>query len=545
MKRWLLRGGIILGILVTALAALGLVAKSMAAGAGKERLVATLEKKLGVPLSVGPVEFDFASLFRLEPSLALTDIAVGNPPGFRGKNLLEAKRMSARAALWPLLHRRLEIRSLAIGSPKVIVEMGPKGSTNIEELLKKLSAQSTRSEPSSTEVAVSEFSIASGEITWEGADASPVKISAIQLRARDLAADQACRLELSGKLFGGRDSGFGMKATAGPFGKDSLPLNGTLMLTLAPAEIPAAIRKERFGDLFGAPGAKARAALEATVKGDLYRSIGGPAKLSLQSILIGRDASHQLPLSGDAQATFTVARPISNPAFRLEVPGGRLRLGDGEWSGSAELHMAGQSIAGSSKGSVRNVEINSLLGSLTTASDSIYGLLEVPSYTAKFAGKNAAEIRNSLSGTGKLNINQGRLAQLDMLASIEKALSGGQDTAGAKGTTAFRALDADLNIGGGRLDVPSIKLDSPALRFTGKGAIGFDQNMHFDLDTVVTGNVARMVNRLGRQSDGAEAVLPVTVAGAVSSPQVRPNVRKLATGVAQGLIDSFFQPKKK
>src|SRR5437870_789661 len=145
------------------------------------------------------------------------------------------------------------------------------------------------------------------------------------------------------------------------------------------------------------------------------------------------------------------------------MPGGKLRLGKGEWSGSGEVTIRGPAISGSSRGAVRGVEINELASSLTSASEKIYGVLEVPSYSVRFAGKNAEEMRDSLSGAGSLAVKNGKIAALDLLSSIEHALQRSQqETDAAKGSTAFENFTTSLNIGERRMDLTNILLDGPA-----------------------------------------------------------------------------------
>jgi hypothetical protein len=100
-----------------------------------------------------------------------------------------------------------------------------------------------------------------------------------------------------------------------------------------------------------------------------------------------------------------------------------------------------------------------------------------------------------------------------------------------------------LKIGQRRLDLSGVVLDSPALKLTGGGAIGFDQSLNFDLQAQVTGAPAQLVNRLARREPGEAAMVPVKVAGTVNSPQVRPDVKKMATGAVEGLFKSLFKKK--
>ena len=96
---------------------------------------------------------------------------------------------------------------------------------------------------------------------------------------------------------------------------------------------------------------------------------------------------------------------------------------------------------------------------------------------------------------------------LDMPASIRQALASEPSSgAQAAGTTAFRALTCDLSLTQSRLDLTALVFDSPALKFTGKGTIGFDRVMHFDLSATAGGYAER----------------PIVLEGTLDRPQIRP-----------------------
>ena len=528
--------------------AAGLAAKAMLAGSGKDGVMGSLGQRLGVAVSAGAGGFDLLEWFRLQPAISLENVTLGNPPGFGGKHLLEARKLSAQVRLGPLLRKRIEVRRLAVEQPRILVESNAQGVTNVEAFLKRLSRAEAKPGSAAGEgggggLAIDEFLVNSGEILISAAG---LTIRGIELRVRDFSSERTCRLELAAKLFEGGESRLRLEARAGPVSPDSLPLDGKLSVLIAPAEIPSGWRQRQFGDLLRAPGKKARARLEASVQGDLYRSLKGPANLALEELRVGKDEQHVLPLSGEAPLTFSATSLVSNPSFHVKIPGARLRLGQGEWKGDAEFQVRGSTLSGRSSGAVRSVEINELVSDLTAAEGKIHGRLEIPSYAVQFAGKNADEIRNSLKGNGKLSVTQGRLAFMDLLASLQQALERAQPEApGVRGSTPFSNLASDLNLGQARLEMSGVLLEGTGLRVNGQGTIGFDQKINFELQAQVTGAVAGLVNRLTRRDQGQEAIVPLTVRGTLDAPQVRPNVGKLARGAAMGLVESLLKKRQK
>jgi uncharacterized protein involved in outer membrane biogenesis len=546
MKRWLTILLVLLAIAVGLMAAGGLVVRSFLSGERKDQLVSMLGERMGAPVSVTSVGADLSQWLRFRPAIALEGVVVGNPPGFKSKNVFEAKAISVRVSLAGLLSKNIQVQSIRIEQPQITVETNSHGVTNIGALMKKVSEGSgskSTSSSSSLRLAIDELAIKGGTLTM--ADAQNLNVHGIDVTLQNFSADRKCHLVAAASFFAGTNSGLKLDAQAGPFGADSLPLDGTLAIHIAPNEIPAELRKEQFGNLLGAPGDKSRVALEATVRGDLYGTLAGPAKLTLAAIQIGKDSAHLLPLSGEAQSSMTASGLIATPSFALDVPSAKLDFGKGEWNGSAKVQMQGAVSTGSSHGSIHGVDINQMLESFTTTRDKLYGKLALPSYAMQFSGRNAAEIRNSLRVTGKLSVTDGRVAAMDFVATLQRALGQTQqDTDATKGATPFHSLTADLNIAQARMDIANLVLDGPALKANGSGTIGFDQSLKFDLTAHVTGTLANLFNTISLNPGASEADVPVSITGTVDSPRVRPQMRKMAGGAVKGLINSFLNRKK-
>jgi len=549
MKRLL----IVLASLFVLILIAGLVVGYWVSGSSKDWLAAALSENLGVPVSIGSANFDLKQWFLLRPAIALEDVTIGNPPGFRSTHLLEAKKLSAQIALLPLLHKNIEVNSIDIDHPLINSETNAQGIGNFEALIRKQKGPSSPAPASSGSanlgagLVVNEFSVTSGEITLlESARAAgKIDMSGIDLRVRDFSRDGPCHIEFRAKLFGGSDSSIHLTGQAGPFGADSLPLNGTLSVAIAPAEIPLALRRAQFGNLLVAPGKKAKATLEATIRGDLYKTLSGPAKLALTGLVIGKDDQHVIPLGGEFPLTFAVSKLMSEPSYHLSIANAQLHLGKGEWLGGADLQLHGTATSGRSSGKIRNVDINELVSAVTPTSGKIYGVLEITSYSLDFSGANADQVRSSLHGAGKLSVVQGRISALDLLAHIKNAIEHPQELfTGAKGDTPFTTLVADMNVAQSKLSLDGIALDSPAIRVNGKGFIGFDQVINFELAAHLLGGGTSTLSQVANGGSGGGGI-PVSVAGTVEAPQVHPNIGKMVKNVGEELLGSFFKKKPK
>jgi len=480
MKTWLLRLLSIGGALLTLISVTGLFAWGRMGVPPTGSIVIAFGLRLGVPVFVGQTRYDLASFLLLRPTVVLSDVAVGN--------LLTAPHISARVALLPLVRRRIEIRGISIDSPRIAIAPDARGGTNLESILKRLSSPPplpTRSQPPAIPKAalaldIDDLQISSGEVRLPGG--SLPRISALNLRVRNLSAGTNCRLDLSARLIGQGETALRIQGRAGPFGPQVLPVNARVELTLRPRGF--------FGVLFPGPAGKAEAVLEASIRGNLYNNVAGPARLALSGLAIGTDAAHTLPLDGETPALFSVQKPMSAPAFHLQVLRASLKLGQGEWAGAADLQTRGETLSGASRGSLRGVDVNALVGGR------IYGVLDVPAYTVRFGGT-----ADSLDGTASLSLTNGRIATLDLPASIVPSAC-----AAAPGSTAFRTLTGDVSVKRSRLNLSAIAFDGPGLRFTGNGAIGFDRSLHFDLSATVAGR--------------GDAALPIVIAGTLDQPRI-------------------------
>jgi uncharacterized protein involved in outer membrane biogenesis len=196
---------------------------------------------------------------------------------------------------------------------------------------------------------------------------------------------------------------------------------------------------------------------------------------------------------------------------------------------------------GRSSGSIRNIDINQFLGSLTTADNKIQGQLDIPSYELHTAGRDAAQMRRSLAGTGRLEVSKGRLQALNLIGSIENAIN--KKTDQTAGTTEFTTLKSNLNIANEQMQVSELLLDSPAGRVGGNGTIAFDQALRFRLDAEIKGRLAELLGRRGSEGQMAMANVPIDVSGSVSNPIVRPNVGKLAVGTGMSYLEQLLKKK--
>ena len=124
-KRVLTVSGVLFAILLIALAA---VPYLLDANRFRPVVQAQLEQTLHRPVSLGELH-----LQAFPPAIRISGFVIGQPKGLVSTQpFLQAKEVSAGIALWPLLHKEINIRTLRLQSPAVEIVRSPAGVWNYE-----------------------------------------------------------------------------------------------------------------------------------------------------------------------------------------------------------------------------------------------------------------------------------------------------------------------------------------------------------------------------------------------------------------------------
>jgi hypothetical protein len=506
----------------------GLVGKFLFSGAGVGRLTAAVQSAVGVPVSAEGGSFDLLEWFRFRPAVTLREVRIGNPP-FGG-----AREVSAQVGLFSLFGSRPEIRRLTVVAPRLRIARDRGGRSNLEGLV---SGGGGTGGSSGRTWSIGELTIRSGGVEFPG-----FMVRDLNVALADFAPDQSCRMSIEGRLFGGEVSRFAFRGRAGPARPESVPAEGDVTVEFAPAEMPAAPREEIFGDLLRAPDRAARASLEVGLQGDLLSTMQGKGKFTVKDLHLGRNQTDRLPLRGEAPLQVTARRLLTAPLVDLRVQDASLQLGQGRWTGRARVQLDGSRVQGESTGAIRGVEIGQMLAAFTEAKGRATGIAEVPEYQVKFAGQNAAEVRQSLTGQGVVTLDKGKFAIFDLLASIERRVTKVLTSeAPAEGETDFTRFRTGFRISGGKIFLEPLALENNSSQTTGQGFLTFEQEMSLDLETTVTGRLATLLGGRPDAEGNVRATVPVKVRGTVRTPKVYPDVGQIVSRRVKGLMDRLLK----
>lgn len=537
-------------LLAVFLGAAALAARSMISGAGKQRLLSSLSNALGVAVNVDTVEVRLGSLAKLEPAIALGGIRIANPPGYSQNPMVEAESIDAIVALRSLFSSSPRIVALAINKPTLLVEKNTAGKTNLEVFMDHLQAKPPAAPASTAPADPSSLSIESLRI----------EDGSLKLAGQELGSWRNIALAISGfgsgapltatasaHLLETRNSNLAFQGTVGPFAEGSTPIDGKLDLAFAPAELPKTILTREFGDFLAAPGGKALLKLSVALKGDLARTATGPTQLNLTDFLIGRDEQDRLPLTGDLAGRLTVQHALSGPAIQLDVPKSTLGLASGQLISSlAYSSNAGQSSARLS-GSLKGLDIQPLLAAFMESDPGVQGALHLPRFEFKTQGRDASQMRAALTGSGSMELANGKLKQMDLLGAITRAI-GKTGLAKGTGATDFATLKTDFSIQNQVLALTNTLIDGGGLRTTGAGTVGFDTALNLKLKTQVSGRIAELLGARPQGDQPAVSVIPVDVAGTTATPRVTPSIKGLAAEATKnyvgGMLDKLLNKNK-
>jgi AsmA protein len=170
----------------------------------------------------------------------LSDLHLGNPPGFAEKDFISVKSFEVRVKLLPLLSRNVEVKRFVMNRPTIVLEKGKDGKGGWEGLGKPADTDAAKPEPSGdsgTEpgpagelpiqgLAVGEFAITDGLIVWlDQAGGMRKEVQQIELTLTDVSLDKPVHLAFSALA---DEKPVALNGTVGPLGsspgKSPVPL---------------------------------------------------------------------------------------------------------------------------------------------------------------------------------------------------------------------------------------------------------------------------------------------------------------------------------
>lgn len=202
-----------------------------------------------------------------------------------------------------------------------------------------------------------------------------------------------------------------------------------------------------------------------------------------------------------------------------------MKLYQGTAAGSVAVNLKGDVPVTESQLDLDRVQVHPLLKDVA-AKDFLEGTAQAR-ITLATSGEDAARIKQSLNGKGRLVLNDGAIVGVDLAGMVRnvKAAFSGEARTGAKPRTDFAELLVPFTIERGVFHTPETVLKSPLLRLQAAGKADLTQEtLDFKVDPKVVGTLKGQ----GDDKDRAGVGVPVIVSGTFSRPAFRPDLEGLA-----------------
>ena len=170
----------------------------------------------------------------------LSDLHLGNPPGYKEKDFVSVKSFEVRVKVLPLLSKQVEVKKFVLVEPKIVLEKRKNGQKNWEgigkpaakEKKKKVAKKEVKKEPSKglpiKSLKVGEFTIKNASLLYLDDVAKTKKeISNLNLSLKNVSLNKPIELVFSALMNGKPIS---LEGKLGPIG--SIPPTGTVPLDL-------------------------------------------------------------------------------------------------------------------------------------------------------------------------------------------------------------------------------------------------------------------------------------------------------------------------
>jgi hypothetical protein len=198
------------------------------------------------------------------------------------------------------------------------------------------------------------------------------------------------------------------------------------------------------------------------------------------------------------------------------------------------------------------VDANKLLSSVSSLKQTLYGLLSA-NVNASFSSTTAEAIARSLNGRVAMDLNNGRLMNVDLLhelATVGKFLGNGIPNA-PQGFTNIVQLTGNFDINNGIAQTNNLKAAIDGGTLAAAGTVNLaSQALDMRLTAVLNKALSQRVG--GTQIGGfmntalannnGELVMPVLVTGTFQHPQIAPDVQQIAQMKLHNLLPTTNNP---
>ncbi len=469
---------------------------------------------------------------------------LGNPPEMAEGNLLSVEAIRGGLAWGPLFRGEIQLNSVELDRPTVVLLEDDRGQTNYEFTPKKKPSASSGS---------SGFRLAAiDSVTLSDADVTLARVTG---RKRTL-VPSAHALKLNAEL-----SNVALDTNRLKEWTADADLSG-VQCEFAGIRGPLKFDSGELKLRNGAVDSKFEVSVGklARVKGTVHVADieKGVAEMELSTPLLDIDQFEAMTTSAPSVPTVAgKSELVARGRFSAE----RIRYAPYEGSGAKadlrvftdrmEIWPVTMALYGGSLGvsarvdkrqtpqrfsanvEVRNVDVGKMVAASPNTRGKITGTGEL---TLQAFGSLGNAVTNSLTGSGNFAVRNGKLPSISLggtmqaLGKMQQVMTLGQSSL-PSGETTFSAITGDLSLGGGRVSSNCIHVNSSAGTVDMRGSFGFDQTLKYEgKANLAAGSTAEANNPLGAITGVFGNVVKQTVGripsfavfGTFSDPKIRP-----------------------
>ena len=237
MKKAIKWGAIIVGGIIVLIILILLIAPSFIdVNKYKPEIEKMVAENTGCTLTLGG-DLDL-SLFPWA-GISISDVRMGNPKGFKEKDLVSIKNFEVRVKFWPLLSKEVQLKRFILEEARIVMVKNKDGRLNLQSIGKPADKpQKEKKEAAPKEaggglpiksLTVGELAITNSSILYiDHAAGTKQEVADLTLKLKDLTLDRPFKMSFSANLDGKPLSAEG---TIGPIGKE--PGKGTMNLDIA------------------------------------------------------------------------------------------------------------------------------------------------------------------------------------------------------------------------------------------------------------------------------------------------------------------------
>lgn len=278
-----------------------------------------------------------------------------------------------------------------------------------------------------------------------------------------------------------------------------------------------------------------------------------------------RPAGAQDNLLMKARGTGTVAvgtiifdQVVMNDAnARVTLDRGTIRLDpvtartfNGLSSGSVVIDMRPTPAAYTVNMKLDRADANQVLSSISSLKNTLYGMLLANANTS-FTVQSADNIARALNGRVSLNLNDGKLANVDVLQQMASVAQFTRAAKAAEPFTRIFRMSGDFDIRNGVATTNNLVAQIDGGSVSGAGSIDLGaQALHMKVTAVLSKEFTDRVGGTGvggfmqtaLANQRGELVVPMIVSGTFAAPRFAPDMQKVAQMKLENLLPSASNP---